>query len=136
MVDLGDHNGLLPLEILSVHMDANGGFVAVHASRGGHLHKLIVALGDVADGDGAIRLGLLGGDNLAVPQHQKNGPGQGLATLVHLLQHDLDLGRIFKNQADIGFAVPHEGLLDLGHVRAEDEALRWGDLLRQKRPGG
>ena len=34
------------------------------------------------------------------------------------------------------FPVPHEGLLDLGHIGAEDEPLGRGDLLREVRPGG
>ena len=136
MVHFFHHNGLLSLQILGVDVDAHRGTVTVETSRGGHLHKFIMALGDVADGNRTIRAGFLGGDDLAVPQDDKNSASQGAAALIHLFQHDFDLAGIFKNQRDIMLPIPHEGLLHLGHVGAEDEAL-WGrDLLRDVAAGG
>ena len=136
MVHFFHHNGLLSLQILGVDVDAHRGTVTVETSRGGHLHKFIMALGDVADGNRTIRAGFLGGDDLAVPQDDKNSASQGAAALIHLFQHDFDLAGIFKNQRDIMLPIPHEGLLHLGHVGAEDEAL-WGrDLLRNVAAGG
>ena len=136
VVDLGDRDGLLPLEILGVDMDAHGRFVAVETSGGGYLHELVMALHHIAHRDGAVRLGLLSADDLAVPEDQKNSSREGAAALIHLLQLYFYLAGIFKNQGHIMLPVPHKGLLDLGHVGAEDETLRRGDLLRQKRPGG
>ncbi len=136
MVGLGDNDGLLPLEILGVHMDTHRGAVAVETSGRVYLPELVVALGDMGHGDGAVLFGFLGADDLPIPKNDKNSASQGAAALVHLLQHDLDLGAVLKNQGDVMLPVPHEGLLHLGHIGAEDEALRRGDLLRQKRPGG
>ena len=136
VVDLSDHDGLLALEILCVHMDANGGFVAVEARWGGHLHKFVMALGDVGHRDGAIRTGFLGGDDLSVTQDKKNSASQGAAALIHLLQLNLHLGAVLKYQTDIVLPIPHEGLLYFGDIGAEDESLRGSDFLGQKAARG
>ncbi len=85
MVGLGDYDGLLTLEILGVDMDAHRGAVAVKTSGRVYLAELVVALADVGHGDGAVRLGFLGADDLSIPQDDKNSASQGAAALVHLL---------------------------------------------------
>ncbi len=136
MVGLGDYDGLLSLQILGVDVNTHRGTVTVETSRGGHLAELVVALGDIGHGDGAVRLGFLGADHLTVPQDDKNSASQGAAALVHLLQHDLDLGTVLENQGDVVLPVPNKGLLHFGHIGAEHEALRRGDLLRDVTAGG
>ena len=136
MVHLRDHDGLLPLEALGLHMDAHRGAVAVEAGGGGHLAELIVPLHHVADGDSAVRLGFLGTDDLAVTQDDKDGPRQRLIALVHLLELHTNLRAVLKNERDVMHSVPHEGLLHFGDIRAQNIALGWGDLLREVRPGG
>ena len=95
-----------------------------------------MALHHIGHRDGAVGLGLLSTDDLAVPEDQKNSAREGTAAFVHFLQLDFYLAGIFKNEGHIMFPVPHEGLLDLGHIGAEDEPLGRGDLLREVRPGG
>ena len=136
MVHFSHHDGLLALQILSVHIDANRGFVAVHALRRGHLNEFVMALGDIGYRDGAVGLGLLSADDLAVSEDQKNSSRKGAVTLIHFLQLDLDLAGILKDEAYIMLPVPHEGLLDFADIGTEDEPLGRGDLLRQKAAQG
>ena len=132
MVHLGDHDGLLSLEVLGVHIDTNRCFVTVHALRRGNLNEFIMALGDIGYRDGAVGLGFLGADDLAVSEDQKNSSREGAAALIHFLQLDLDLAGVLKDEAYIMLPVPHKGLLDFAGVGAEDESLRRSDLLREK----
>ena len=132
MVHFSHHDGLLPLEVFGVHIDANGGLVAVHALRRGHLNKFVMALGDIGYRDGAVGLDLLSADDLAVSEDQKNSSRKGAVTLIHFLQLDLDLAGILKDEAYVMLPVPHKGLLDFADIGAEDESLRRGDLLREK----
>ena len=71
MVHFLHHDGLLSLQILGVDVNTHRGTVTVETSRGGHLAELVVALGDIGHGDGAVRLGFLGADDLSIPQDDK-----------------------------------------------------------------
>ena len=113
-----DGDRLLPLEVLGGDVDAHRGTVAVIAQGRVHLPELIIALGDVGDGNGAVRVGFLGADHLPVPQDHEDTTGQGLAALVYFQQFHFYLGVVLKHQGNIMLAVPNEGLLHLGHVRA------------------
>lgn len=136
MVDLGDGDGLLALQILGVHVDAHRGAVHIEGRGGKDLAELVVPLYHVADSDGAVRLGFLGGDDLAVPEDKKNSASQRTAALIHLLQLDAHFRAVLKDEAHIMLAVPDEGLLHLGDVGAEDEPLRGSDFLGQKAAQG
>lgn len=84
MVHFLHHDSLLTLEILGVDVDAHRRFVAVEPSRCSHLNKFVVAFHHIADGDGAVRPSFLGGNDLPIPQDDKNSASQRAAALVHL----------------------------------------------------
>ena len=130
VVGLGDNDGLFALQILGIHINTHRGGILVEPIRRVNLPKFVIAFHHVADGDGAVCLGFLGADDLAVPEDNKNRASQGIAALVHLLQLDPNLGTVLKNEAYIVLTVPDKGLLHLGHVGTEQEAPGRGDFLR------
>ena len=123
------HSGL-------IHMDNDRISQAGERRRGRNLHKGVHPLGHIRDGDGAVRLGGLGADDLAVPDDVEYCTGEGIAAVVVLDQFDLYPGVVLKHQGHIILSVPVKLLLDLIRVRAEGVPLRGRDLRRGKAADG
>ena len=129
-------DGAASLHRSLIHMDNDRISQAGERRRGRNLHKGVHPLGHIGDGDGAIRLGGFGADDLAVPDDVEHRAGERIAAVIVLDQFDLYPGVVLKNQADIMLAVPVKLLLDLIRVRAEGVPL-WGrDLRRGKAADG
>ena len=100
------------------------------------LHKGVHSLGHIGDGDGAIRLGGLCANDLAILQDIEHSAGEGVVAVIQFDELDLYLGVIFKDKGHIGFPVPDEGLLGLIDVRAFGIAFRRSDLFSGKAADG
>ena len=98
-------------------------------SWSGHLHEGIHTLGDVRDGDGAILLGGLSADQLAVPEDVEHAAGKGIVAVVQLQEPDFYLAVVFKHKINVVLPVPVEALLDLALIGAFRVALRRGYFL-------
>ena len=81
------------------------------------LHEGIHALGNVGDGDHAVFVRLLTGNDLPVLDHVEYGTSQRIVLLIQLQQLQLDLGIIFKDKIHIALAVPGELLSHFFRVR-------------------
>ena len=112
-----------------IHMGDNRLSQCGIGGRGAHLHKSVHPLGHVRYGDGAVRLGGLRADDLAVLDDVEHRAGEGVIAVVQLNQLDFHFGVIFKDKGDVGLAVPAEGLLGLIHIGAFGVALRGRDFL-------
>ena len=100
------------------------------------LHKGVHALGHVRHCDGAVRLGCLCAHNLAVPEDVEHRAGEGIIGIIQLDEPDFYLAVVFKNQGDVGPAIPYKRLLDLALVGTLGVSLRWGHLLCGKAANG
>ena len=65
--------------------------------RRGHLDEGVHPLFHVRNRDGAVLLGGLGTNNLAVPQDIKNSAGEGIVGIIQFDELDLHLGVVLEN---------------------------------------
>ena len=136
LVGGGDSDGAAPVDGGLIHMGNDRLGELGPGSRDGNLHKGVHSLGHVRHRDGAVRLGFLGADDLAVLDDIEYSAGEGIAAVVQLHQADLHLGVILEDQGNVRLAVPNESLFDFVLVRALGIALRRGHFLRHIAAGG
>ena len=125
-------NGTASIDGGLIHMGDDRVCQAGVRRRGAYLHKGVHPLSHIGDGDGSVRFGGLGADDLTVLDDIKHSAGERVAAVVQLNELDFHLGVILKDQGNIGLAIPHKGLLGLADIRAERVALRRSDFLRGK----
>ena len=124
LVGGGDSDGAAPVDGGLIHMGDDRLGELSPGGRDGDLHKGVHSLGHVRHRDGAVRLGFLGADDLAVLDDIEYSAGEGIAAVVQLHQADLHLGVILEDQGNVRLAVPNESLLHLILIRAFGIALR------------
>ena len=103
---------------------------------GKHLNKGIHSFGHVRHCDGPVLRGGLRTDDLAVLDDVEYSTGKRIIGIIQFDEFDLDLAVVLKNEGNVAFPVPYEGLLDLVGVRAFGEALRRSYFLGLIAPNG